>query len=141
MKRSKPLTRRTPLARSATPPKPRARTKRYVPHVIPARLRMDVYARAGGRCDLCRIPLAGNAFDAHHRKLRSRGGEDSLENLVALHRHCHDWVHHHPADATRLGFMVASHADPATTPLHLHGRTWVLPDGRAFVPTTRRSTT
>jgi len=125
VKRTTPLRGTTPLARS--------RAKRMRPLRRPAMdrsLRHQVYVRAVGRCEFCGVPLPGDAWDAHHRQLRSRGGPDSLPNLVALCRTHHRWVHEHPAAATAVGFMVPSWADPDTTPLHLHGRRWVLPGER-----------
>ena len=56
---------------------------------------------------------------AHHRKLRSQGGEDSPENLVRLCFLCHDWVHSNPAEAYEAGLLVKSWDDPATAPMQL----------------------
>lgn len=92
---------------------------------IDPQLRQQVRDRALGCCELCAQPL-GAIFQCHHRKLRSRGGQDSVCNLVALHGKCHNRVHGHPAWATEQGFMVASTDDPATIPVALHGRAWRL---------------
>lgn len=142
MKRSAPLVRRTPLERGTTPlarsrtPRPR-RLKR--PAMDPG-LRHQVYARAGGRCDCCGTPLPGDGWHAHHRRLRSRGGADSLENLVALLPGHHEWAHAHPAAATALGLMVPSWADPAAVPVR-RGERWYLPTGRTWTLTTDPSET
>lgn len=54
--------------------------------------------RCGGACELCGkglgvLPDGSFVFDAHHRVQRSLGGDDSLENLAALCRPCHRFVH------------------------------------------------
>ena len=57
----------------------------------------------------------------HHRKLKSRGGQDTVSNLVLIHHGCHnmktDSIHLRPGAAERLGFMVASWQDPEEAPL------------------------
>ena len=84
---------------------------------IPKKLRDAVYKRAGGRCDCCGLWIPQDAFDCHHRQLRSRGGKDVIENLVALKHEHHMWVHQHPAESTDRGLMVPPWADPVDTPV------------------------
>jgi len=50
-------------------------------------LRIAVIARAEGRCQYCG---AWGHLDAHHVVKRSQGGTDTMDNLVALCRSCHD---------------------------------------------------
>jgi hypothetical protein len=73
-------------------------------------------------CPWCGCPFADRAA-VHHRRLRSQGGDDTVENLVALHPECHNVhprsVHQNPRDAVERGFIVPSWADPADTPLRL----------------------
>lgn len=130
MKRSKPLTRKTPLAqgkplvrktplsRGTTAPRQRPLRRPK----MPSEIREAVVARAAGRCDYCGRPMPAGVEDAHHRKLRTRGGKDTIENLVAVHHHCHMWIHEHPADSTTLGFMVSSWNDEEEIPVFLHQR-------------------
>lgn len=100
-------------------------------------LRHEIYLRAGGRCDCCAEPLPGDEWEAHHRQLRSRGGQDSHENLIALCSTCHHTrIHGHPEWATRHGFMVASWGNPATVPVHRHLTAWQQPTGRRWAPAT-----
>lgn len=102
---------------------------------MPADVRAGVYARAQGMCDYCGAPLNPDAWDCHHRQLRSRGGKDTPENLVALHPGCHhDRVHAFPITATLAGFMVPSWADPADVPILRHGRTWQHPTAGGWTP-------
>lgn len=88
-------------------------------------LRELVRARAGGECELCGIRLQGR-WEAHHRKLRSRGGQDSACNLAALCFLCHRRCHQHVAWSEEQGYIVSSYADPATVPMALRESRWVL---------------
>lgn len=120
MRRSGPLPRRTPL-------------RRYHHGLavnwnrVDPKLRRAVYDRAGGCCDRCGRLLPPAGFEAHHRKLRSRGGQDSAANLLALCPGCHAWCHNHPGEATLAGFIVPSYTDPARVPVYRHLAAWVLP--------------
>lgn len=61
-----------------------------------------------------------SAAERHHRKLRSHGGQDAIENLLLLCPHCHKTlIHGNPGRAYRLGFLVHSWEDPATAPVRL----------------------
>lgn len=94
-------------------------------------LRDLVWSRCKGYCELCGKQLP-EGWALHHRKLKSRGGKDEVENLVALHHHCHNTgtyaVHMRPAKATELGFMVSSWQEPSESPL-------TLPDGNLVILT------
>jgi hypothetical protein len=95
------------------------------PGLIEPALRQLVRARAGDCCELCGERL-GAAWECHHRKLKSRGGQDSAANLLALCSTCHRRCHGHVAWATEHGFIVASHDDPQFVPVALHLSCWVL---------------
>jgi hypothetical protein len=124
--------------RTALPPrrrKPRARL-----HVVTAppdwsALTEAILARSDGLCEACGLPLPGEwgAWDRHHRKLQSQGGQDVLTNLVGVHSDCHvnqPWsIHMRPTWATAQGLIVPSWVqDPARAPL-------TLPDGRLVLLT------
>ena len=85
-------------------------------------IREVVLDRCGGFCELCGNRLYED-FALHHRKLRSRGGKDSVENLVALHHACHnlgtDSVHLNIKKSTEIGLIVPRHAEPSEYPLTL----------------------
>lgn len=47
-----------------------------------------------GRCLVCKIPVTSESgWHIHHIIERSRGGDDTLANLVLLHPNCHNQVH------------------------------------------------
>ena len=96
-------------------------------HKIPKKLRDATYKRSGGRCDCCGLWMPQDAFDCHHRQLRSHGGKDEVENLLSLRHQCHMWLHQHPREATERGFMVHSWTDPADIPVRRY-------DGRLYLP-------
>lgn len=117
------------------PPVIRLRTKRHRPPLPPG-LREYVWKRAAGRCDWCGSQLSPFRWECHHRQLRSRGGKDVAENLIALHPGCHSWAHHHPTEATAVGLLVPSWADPAAWPLTRHHGAWAQPTDRGWVKAT-----
>jgi hypothetical protein len=73
-----------------------------------------VLQRANGYCEVCGKVL--NDYALHHRKLKSRGGKDSVVNLMVLHHECHNMgtysVHMTPGESTKAGYMVSSWAEP-----------------------------
>lgn len=101
-------------------------------------LREQVLTRCQGYCELCGFGLS-DTFALHHRKLRSRGGQDTLDNLIALHHHCHnlgtDSVHMNIKKATESGHIVPRHATPSEFPLRLpNGSTVTLtPEGNYII--------
>lgn len=86
---------------------------------IDPKLRALVKARAGSHCECCANSL-GAVWECHHRKLRSRGGQDSAANLLALCRECHRRIHGHPRWATEHGFMVTVNDDPRDMPVSVY---------------------
>lgn len=97
-------------------------------------LREQVFERCQGYCEKCGGSLP-ESWALHHRKLRSQGGKDSVQNLVALHHACHnmgtDAVHLNPASAVRDGFIVPSWAKAESTIVTLAGGNSVIltPEG------------
>ena len=95
-------------------------------------LRELVLARCQGYCEFCGLVLTDN-FALHHRKFKSRGGKDEVNNLIALHHECHNLgtssVHMNIKKATETGHIVSRHAEPNNIPLHLpNGSTVTLTD-------------
>lgn len=69
----------------------------------------EIYKQALARdlgCCGTQLPgKCGGRIDPHHIKMRSQGGEDTLDNLVCLCRVHHSWVHEHPDESYRLGYL------------------------------------
>lgn len=97
-------------ARSTT----KARRREQAAGPSMASLRPLLWARCGRMCERCCVYLDYETFDAHHRKFRSRGGLDRIENLVALCQTCHGWAHRYSLDAMTVGLAVLRTEDPAT---------------------------
>ena len=90
--------------------------------------------RDNARCVRCGRSLVGVPASLHHRRLRSHPfpGLHQPANLIWLDGSgstgCHGWVHAHPAEAYRLGYMVHMSDDPASTPILRYDGKWVLLD-------------
>ena len=129
---------RSPLPRRRTP-LPRGSALRGLSVIRRARLHHDpvwgavkatVWTRSLGRCEACGLHLDPSTWSAHHRKLRSRGGRDSVANTLALCPEDHVLapyaVHRDVAAATHDGYIVSGSDDPATVPVRLYNGVWVL---------------
>lgn len=105
------IQRRAQLARTEKHMERRKPLRRMGRKGAERRERMDVarpvvFARDLWRCQARIIGVCiGEAHHAHHVLPRSRGGPDTLENLVSLCGPCHVWVHGHPDEATALGLL------------------------------------
>jgi 5-methylcytosine-specific restriction endonuclease McrA len=53
-------------------------------------------------CEVC----GGNAVDIHHIVYRSRGGGDTIDNLMALCRYHHDMAHQ---EALKKEYLAKKH--------------------------------
>ena len=97
----------------------------------PARVARQIEERSGGICEGC-----GNApaTEKHHRKFKSRGGKDTVDNGLDLcgwgnHTGCHGEAHSGAA-AVVEGWSVNSWDDPRHRPVLYRGRfVFLLPDG------------
>lgn len=120
----------TPTPRKKSRPVPkrnRAKADRYTS------LRVLVHDRGNGRCERCGCCL-GVDWQCHHRRLRSQGGRDAVENLVAICPPCHQWAHTNPERARADGWIVPGvgtgpRVHPEAVPVLLH-------DGRVVRLTT-----
>lgn len=127
LQRRKPIAQGSGLKRSGKPsgkrPNPRRDRLRLVGEER-KQLRLDAYDRAGGHCEAgvserCPGVISLDAFEWHHRKLRSQGGDDTITNSLALCHHCHEWAHQHPEDARMRGLIVPRVSDPAERAVNL----------------------
>lgn len=119
----------TPIRRAPWQ-RPKPAVAKFGSTIDPA-LRQLVRDRAGGLCECCGDRLSP-IFQAHHRKLRSRGGQDSACNLAALCGLCHRRIHLRVSWATEQGFIVSAFKDPARVPMAVRCDEWRLlgVDGR-----------
>lgn len=86
--------------------------------------RRIVHRRADQHCERCGRVIREQEFASiHHRRRRSQGGQNTPENMTLLHGSgvtgCHGWVHAHPADAMKEGFLVPAWLDPADVPVKM----------------------
>jgi 5-methylcytosine-specific restriction endonuclease McrA len=83
--------------------------------------RADTYAREGGRREIvsrilgafsrCQRCKFADAVDVHEVLPRSAGGSILDEdNLRAVCRTCHRWIHEHPKEATASGWLVSRYS-------------------------------
>jgi len=85
-------------------PRPKVRKPlRSRPKGVAPDLRERVFLRDGYVCQWCMAP--GGRLDPHHILPRGRGGKDELDNLISLHRQCHRYIHEHPVEGKRKGFL------------------------------------
>lgn len=73
-------------------------------------------------CARCGVYIYdGMMASVHHRKLKSRGGESTVENLVLLcgsgTTGCHGWCHANVEVAQHEGWIVHSWENPAEVPV------------------------
>lgn len=122
MKRSGPLRRLTPLRTRSTlkrsTPLQQSRLGNQLRRTsrkrkalgVPKQIKEQVLNRDGG-CRVMRSVPEVKCFgpiDPHHVLRRSQGGPDTVENLIAVCRSHHDWIHQHPAKSYALGFLRRS---------------------------------
>jgi len=85
-----------PKTKTKTPRKTATRWRRLATRVLD---------RDGYQCQLC----SARGVEAHHITMRSRGGRDTMENLITVCRLCHEDVHAHrvelSGDARTIGTL------------------------------------
>ena len=90
---------------------------------VPTEVGNAVVERAHGNCEIMNpdAQCTGYREHLHHRKLRSQGGEHTVENLVGVCHRCHYWLHAHPAISYANGWLVKGAKDPAKIPFRRRG--------------------
>jgi len=53
-------------------------------------------SREKGVCEHCKKDFKNNPSHIHHRKPKSKGGSNRLENLMLVHEKCHKEIHNKP---------------------------------------------
>ena len=104
MIRRSPITRRTPLKRTALKRKPKRRA-------VPSDIYQQVLARDMGCVGRAYLPFVQcyGRIDPHHVLRRSQGGQDTPDNLISLCRAHHSFVHDHPQQSYDLGLLKRPH--------------------------------
>lgn len=100
----------------------RQRPRKVIAPKVPKRsatftpaLKQEVRERDGFRCQAC--GATGVPLHVHHRKLRSQGGTEQMENLVSVCDECHRFIHDNVAWSKERGFILSSWVDPQTVSL------------------------
>jgi hypothetical protein len=79
-------------------------------------------------CYVCANALG--TWHLHHRKLRKHGGQDTYENVIAVHPQCHNLgtnsIHANPAKSYENGWLVHSWDDPTDVPVMMRGANAVM---------------
>ena len=60
---------------------------------IPLKIRLEVFNRADGLCEVCKSHGDWRGLSMHHIKLRSQGGQHTADNLRLLCGKCHSKNH------------------------------------------------
>lgn len=118
MKRSGPLRRSTPLKRGPGPERrtrlsPMSKKRRKV-SVARRDFVADILSRRT-RCEAGSLIRShdtqhrcfGYSTDVHEVLTRARGGDIlDPDNVRAICRRCHDWIHDHPTESLNLGLLA-----------------------------------
>lgn len=155
LSRGSELTRASSLPRGVHVPRPRStaqrgsstgRSDQGTP--IPRDLAAWILERAEDCCDWCGAYCLNGPYSRQHRAARGMGGRsgaNTAENLVLLcgtansPGGCHLRCEHDDLDAAReAGFRLRPGEDPAATPIHRHGVSWVLPTSEGWTPVVLR---
>lgn len=103
MKRSGPLRRNKPLAKMSK--------KRRAEYAERMNLRRDVFEEADYRCQAASLVpqvVCFGGLDAHETTPRAThpGSHLRRENVLAICRGHHNWIHDNPADAYSYGLLI-----------------------------------
>lgn len=81
---------------------------------VPASVKRQVKARARGQCEAqVSWDCTNRGVHAHHRRRRSQGGEDTVENLAWVCLACHHHIHFvDVAGAVAAGLLIHTEAQP-----------------------------
>lgn len=90
---------------------------------MPEAVYQAVMERSGGVCEAMIFPVCtGQVGHWHHRLMRSQGGKHEVHNGLALCSACHAWIHAHPEQSYKLGWLVKMSYEPLDVPVSRRGR-------------------
>jgi hypothetical protein len=150
LKRKKPMRSQAQLVRTAKPKQGRPKPDGPAESTLANRARKAVHDRFDGRCEMrspwCRVW----AMNFSHRLAEGQGGLWTTSNGLAacgmgnLYG-CHGYLHQHPLEAKKNGWIVQPWEDPLKKRVLIHskfGHTWVLLDdegGMTLAPWPKQS--
>lgn len=68
--------------------------------------RLLVFQRCKGFCEAKLDGCFGVASHAHHKKMKSQGGKDEVDNLLGVCAKCHRMIHDNPKDSYEKGHLI-----------------------------------
>lgn len=82
---------------------PKARRGREWPQEV----KDAVWRRSGGMCEAKASPECRKyAGQLHHRRMRSQGGPDTVENALHVCTPCHGYIHDNPQQSYEAGWLI-----------------------------------
>jgi hypothetical protein len=111
--------------RSSTPPaggRVQPARRKTGKHVGETKAKNLARQRSGGECEVRSPWHQGPAREFSHRLAEGQGGKWLVVNGLDSCGHgnldgCHGYIHQHPEEATKYGWMVSAWGDPETTPV------------------------
>lgn len=92
-------------------PRSKARSRFNRPRRVPTSVRRQVAARARGLCEArFSADCMTGGVHAHHKRRRSQGGPDTVENLLWVCTPCHLRIHTEIAEAVEHGLLTHTEA-------------------------------
>lgn len=117
------------MSLSVAPPWDVPKPKKPEMALLDPELRRLLWKRAGGLDEVTGERIVGGRWDAHHRRKKSQGRDDSPSNLLVVMRLTHNRLGNREAWARERGFIVSAYGDhPRDIAILLHLRRYVLLD-------------
>lgn len=73
---------------------------------VPLKIKNAVKARSDSVCEAGSVVCTKRAHHFHHRRLRSQGGLDTVENLLHVCGPCHEFMHRNRSEARERGWIL-----------------------------------
>jgi hypothetical protein len=69
-------------------------------------MKQEVKDRSGGRCEARTPRCTGRSEHVHHRRMRSQGGSNTLDNLLDVCLQCHLYIHSNPTESYERFWLI-----------------------------------